>query len=51
MGTAGRRRVDPGFRAETMVQRIDEVYQMLLRQCPQRVARLERCYRRVRLAS
>jgi glycosyltransferase involved in cell wall biosynthesis len=52
MGAAGRRRVDPDFRAETMVQRIDEVYQMLLRQYPRRVARLERRLGRVpRLAS
>ena len=42
MGEAGRRRVDPDFRAETMVQRIAEVYEMLLARHAERVARFDR---------
>src|SRR5262249_33731247 len=42
MGAAGRRRVDPAFRAETMVQQIAEVYETLVARFPQRVARFER---------
>jgi glycosyltransferase involved in cell wall biosynthesis len=42
MGEAGRRRVDPDFRAETMVQRIADVYEMLLFKHAERVARFDR---------
>jgi len=42
MGEAGRRRVDPDFRAETMVQRIADVYEMLLSRHAERVARFDR---------
>jgi glycosyltransferase involved in cell wall biosynthesis len=41
MGEAGRRRVDPAFRAETMVQHIDKVYQELLRRHADRLARIK----------
>jgi glycosyltransferase involved in cell wall biosynthesis len=41
LGEAGRRRVDPDFRAETMVRRIAEVYGMLLVRHGERVARFE----------
>jgi glycosyltransferase involved in cell wall biosynthesis len=40
MGEAGRRRVDPAFRAETMVQQIDRVYQDLMHQYARRLARV-----------
>jgi glycosyltransferase involved in cell wall biosynthesis len=40
MGEAGRRRVDPVFRAETMVQHIDRVYQELLLRHANRLARV-----------
>jgi glycosyltransferase involved in cell wall biosynthesis len=40
MGEAGRRRVDPAFRAETMVQHIDTVYQSLIRRHANRLARV-----------
>jgi len=39
MGEAGRRRVDPPFRAETMVQDIDTVYQKLMHRHANRLAR------------
>lgn len=42
MGEAGRRRVDPDFRAETMVQRISDIYEMLLDRHQARVARFDR---------
>jgi glycosyltransferase involved in cell wall biosynthesis len=41
MGEAGRRRVDPDFRAETMVQRIAEVYEMLLDRQMAKIARFD----------
>ncbi len=41
-GEAGRRRVDPDFRAETMVQRIAAVYETLLARNAVRVARYDR---------
>jgi glycosyltransferase involved in cell wall biosynthesis len=40
MGQAGRRRVDPAFRADTMVQQIDAVYQELLQRHANRLARV-----------
>lgn len=42
LGAAGRRRVDPTFRAETMVREISNVYQELARQHPARLERFER---------
>lgn len=42
MGEAGRLRVDPDFRAETMVERIAEIYEMLLDRHARRVARFDR---------
>jgi glycosyltransferase involved in cell wall biosynthesis len=39
MGTAGRDRVDPAFRAETMVREIAAVYGRLLARHPERLAR------------
>lgn len=42
LGEAGRQRVDPDFRAETMVQRIAKVYEMLLARHEARVARFDR---------
>ena len=39
MGAAGRRKVDPAFRAETMVEEIDKVYGELLARHAARVAR------------
>jgi glycosyltransferase involved in cell wall biosynthesis len=42
MGEAGRRRVDPDFRAETMVCRIAEIYELLLNKHAARVARFDR---------
>jgi glycosyltransferase involved in cell wall biosynthesis len=42
MGEAGRRHVDPAFRAETMVRQIADVYEMLLARHPERVARFDR---------
>ena len=42
MGEAGRRLVDPAFRAETMVRQIAEVYETLLARYPERIARFER---------
>jgi glycosyltransferase involved in cell wall biosynthesis len=42
MGEAGRRRVDPDFRAETMVRRIADVYAMLRSKHAERVARFNR---------
>jgi len=42
MSEAGRRLVDPPFRAETMVRRISEVYQMLIEQNPEKIAAFNR---------
>lgn len=39
MGNAGRRRVDPAFRAETMVREIAAVYRMLIARYPERLAK------------
>jgi glycosyltransferase involved in cell wall biosynthesis len=44
MGEAGRRRVDPDFRAEVMVQRIAEVYEMLLERHAARIAQFNQRY-------
>jgi glycosyltransferase involved in cell wall biosynthesis len=41
MGEEGRRIVDPAFRAETMIQRISEVYQSMLARHSERLARFE----------
>lgn len=41
MGAAGRRLVDPAFRAETMVQQIDSVYQQLMSRHADRLARFD----------
>ncbi len=41
MGEAGRKHVDPMFRAETMVQEIAEVYEMLLKTHSQRVQKFD----------
>lgn len=42
MGDAGRKLVDPPFRAETMVEQISEVYQMLIKQYPEKIAEFNR---------
>jgi glycosyltransferase involved in cell wall biosynthesis len=42
MGEAGRRVVDPAFRAETMVERISDVYRMLLVRRARKVSRFDR---------
>ena len=42
MGEAGRKHVDPAFRAETMVEQIAEVYEMLMRRYPERIPRFDR---------
>lgn len=42
MGAAGRKLVDPMFRAETMVAQISEVYQMLLQRYAERIAKFNR---------
>jgi glycosyltransferase involved in cell wall biosynthesis len=42
MGEAGRRLVDPSFRAETMVRQISDVYKMLLQRFPERIEHFER---------
>src|SRR6185436_17973532 len=39
MGEAGRHRVDPAFRAETMVEQIASVYKMLLSRYARRLSR------------
>lgn len=39
MGSAGRRRVDPAFRAETMVREIAALYRMLIARYPERLAK------------
>ncbi len=41
MGEAGRKHVDPMFRAETMVQEIAEVYEMLLKNYSQRIRKFD----------
>jgi glycosyltransferase involved in cell wall biosynthesis len=46
MGEAGRRHVDPAFRAETMVRQIADVYEMLLARHPERIARFDRRHAR-----
>jgi len=45
MGEAGRRRVDPDFRAETMVRQIADVYEMLAAKYPERIRKFNRRYR------
>ncbi|HEX2640096.1 MAG TPA: glycosyltransferase family 4 protein [Pyrinomonadaceae bacterium] len=42
MGAAGRRLVDPPFRAETMVKRISDVYKMLIQRYPERIPAFNR---------
>ena len=42
MGEAGRQRVDPAFRAETMVEQIASVYQVLLLRYADRLSRFDR---------
>ena len=42
MGESGRRRVDPAFRAETMVEQIASVYQSLLSRYARRLSRFDR---------
>lgn len=42
MGEAGRRRVDPAFRAETMVEEISAVYRMLIDRHAGRIARFNK---------
>lgn len=42
MGEAGRLRVDPAFRAETMVREIASVYRALVSKYPERLARFSR---------
>jgi glycosyltransferase involved in cell wall biosynthesis len=42
MGEAGRRLVDPAFRAEIMVKEISAVYEMLINRHPERVARFNK---------
>ena len=42
MGEAGRKLVDPMFRAETMVEQISDVYQMLLAKYPERIERFNK---------
>jgi glycosyltransferase involved in cell wall biosynthesis len=42
MGAAGRKLVDPPFRAETIVQQISDVYQMLISRYPERIAAFDR---------
>ena len=42
MGEAGRRLVDPAFRAETMVKEISAVYEMLINRHPERIARFNK---------
>lgn len=44
MGDEGRRLVDPPFRAETMVQEISDVYQMLVKRYPERIAKFNKKY-------
>lgn len=44
MGEEGRQLVDPPFRAETMVEQISEVYQSLLKKYPERIARFNQKY-------
>jgi glycosyltransferase involved in cell wall biosynthesis len=39
MGDEGRRLVDPPFRSETMVREISDVYQMLIKRFPERIAK------------
>lgn len=42
MGAAGRKLVDPPFRAETMVEQISDVYKMLIRRYPERIPAFDR---------
>jgi glycosyltransferase involved in cell wall biosynthesis len=42
LGEAGRHRVDPAFRAETMVEQIASVYQLLLSRYARRLSRFDR---------
>ncbi len=46
MGEAGRRRVDPAFRAETMVERIAAEYLTLVRRHPERLAKFNQRHAR-----
>lgn len=46
MGEAGRRRVDPAFRAETMVEQIAAEYITLIRRHPERLAKFNRRHAR-----
>ncbi len=41
MGAAGKSRVDPAFRAETMVEQIADVYSKLIERCGARLARFD----------
>jgi glycosyltransferase involved in cell wall biosynthesis len=51
MGEAGQRRVDPAFRAETMVRQIADVYESLMQKKAQRVERFDRKAARKLVAS
>jgi len=44
MGEAGRRRVDPAFRAETMVEQIAALYALLINRHMGRITRFDRIY-------
>ena len=44
MGEAGRRRVDPTFRAQTMVKQIAALYALLINRHMERIARFDRIY-------
>src|SRR5690349_18958073 len=46
MGEAGRRRVDPAFRAETMVEQIAAEYITLIRRHPERLAKFNQRHAR-----
>lgn len=46
MGEAGRRHVDPAFRAETMVRQIAEIYEMLIERYPERIEMCDRQHAR-----
>ncbi len=44
MGEEGKKLVDPAFRAETMVRQISDVYQMLVKRYPNRIAKFNKKY-------
>lgn len=44
MGEEGRKLVDPPFRAETMVRQISDVYQMLVKRFPDKIAKFNEKY-------